>query len=48
MRKNLERKEQEASQWKERLETLETNLKEALGDLSGTRSSILKVCLVDF
>ena len=48
LRKNLERKEQEASQWKERLETLETNLKEALGDLSGTRSSILKVCLVDF
>jgi chromosome segregation ATPase len=44
LRKNLERKEQEASQWKERLETLETNLKEALGDLSGTRSSILKVC----
>jgi chromosome segregation ATPase len=46
LRKNLERKETEASQWKERLETLESNLKEALGDLSGTRSSILKVCAI--
>jgi predicted nucleic acid-binding Zn-ribbon protein len=44
LRKNLERKEEEARSWKERLETLEANLKEALGDLSGTRSSILKVC----
>jgi predicted nucleic acid-binding Zn-ribbon protein len=48
LRGNLERKEVEASQWKERLDTLETNLREALGDISGTRSSILKVSLVRF
>ncbi|KAF2664251.1 hypothetical protein BT63DRAFT_418376 [Microthyrium microscopicum] len=42
LRKKLADKENEADNWKERLETLEANLREALGDLSGTRSSILK------
>jgi predicted nucleic acid-binding Zn-ribbon protein len=43
LRKKLGDKENEADAWRERLETLETNLREALGDLNGTRSSILKV-----
>jgi chromosome segregation ATPase len=43
LRKKLADKEKEADTWKERLETLESNLREALGDLNGTRSSLLKV-----
>jgi chromosome segregation ATPase len=43
LRKNLSGKEVEASTWKERLDTLESDLREALGNLSGTRSSFLKV-----
>jgi predicted nucleic acid-binding Zn-ribbon protein len=43
LRKKLADKEREAETWKERLETLESNLREALGDLNGTRSSLLKV-----
>jgi len=43
LRKKLGDKENEADAWRERLETLESNLREALGDLNGTRSSILKV-----
>jgi predicted nucleic acid-binding Zn-ribbon protein len=43
VRKNLATKETECSTWRDRLETLEANLREALGDLNGTRSSILKV-----
>jgi chromosome segregation ATPase len=43
LRKKLADKEREAETWKERLETLENNLREALGDLNGTRSSLLKV-----
>lgn len=42
LRKKLADKEKEAETWKERLESLESNLLEALGDLNGTRSSILK------
>lgn len=45
LRRKLADKEKEADTWKERLETLESNLREALGDLNGTRSSLLKVCL---
>jgi predicted nucleic acid-binding Zn-ribbon protein len=44
VRKNLANKETECSTWRDRLETLEANLLEALGDINGTRSSILKVC----
>lgn len=43
LRKNLTSREVEATEWKERLMELENNLREALGDLSGTRSSLLKV-----
>ncbi|KAI1073572.1 hypothetical protein F5B20DRAFT_499356 [Whalleya microplaca] len=43
LRKNLTSREIEATEWKERLMELESNLREALGDLNGTRSGILKV-----
>jgi hypothetical protein len=43
LRKSLSSREVEATEWKERLFELENNLREALGDLSGTRSSLLKV-----
>jgi predicted nucleic acid-binding Zn-ribbon protein len=43
LRKNLSGKEVEATTWKQRLDELENNLREALGDLNGTRSSFLKV-----
>lgn len=43
LRKNLSGKEVEATTWKQRLDELESNLREALGDLNGTRSSFLKV-----
>ncbi|KAI9799158.1 MAG: Anucleate primary sterigmata protein B [Piccolia ochrophora] len=42
LRKNLSSREVEATEWKERLTELENNLRVALGDLSGTRSSLLK------
>jgi len=42
LRKNLTTREVEATEWKERLLELENNLREALGDLNGTRSSFLK------
>lgn len=43
LRKNLSKQEIEAAEWKERLLELESNLREALGDLNGTRSSFLRV-----
>jgi chromosome segregation ATPase len=43
LRKNLSGKEVEATTWKQRLDELENNLREALGNLNGTRSSLLKV-----
>lgn len=43
LRKSLSGKEVEASTWKQRLEELENNVREALGNLNGTRSSLLKV-----
>ncbi|KAJ2983077.1 hypothetical protein NUW58_g6310 [Xylaria curta] len=42
LRKSLGNREVEATQWKERLIELENNLREALGDLNGTRSSLLQ------
>lgn len=42
LRKNLSKQEIEAAEWKERLIELESNLREALGDLNGTRSSFLR------
>ncbi|KAL0938194.1 Anucleate primary sterigmata protein B [Colletotrichum truncatum] len=42
LRKSLTSREVEATEWKERLMELENNLREALGDLNGTRSSLLK------
>jgi predicted nucleic acid-binding Zn-ribbon protein len=44
LRKNLSGKEVEASTWKQRLDELENNLRETLGNLEGTRSSLLQVC----
>lgn len=43
LRKNLSKQEIEAAEWKARLLELESNLREALGDLNGTRSSFLRV-----
>ncbi|KAL1899293.1 hypothetical protein Cpir12675_001486 [Ceratocystis pirilliformis] len=42
LRKMLTSREVEATEWKERLMELENNLRVALGDLNGTRSSLLK------
>ncbi|KAJ3558044.1 hypothetical protein NPX13_g9803 [Xylaria arbuscula] len=42
LRQSLGNREVEATQWKERLMELESNLREALGDLNGTRSSLLQ------
>jgi hypothetical protein len=42
LRKNLSSREIEATEWKERLQELEDNLREALGDLNGTRASLLR------
>lgn len=41
LKKSLSARENEASTWKERLLELENNLRETLGDLNGTRSSLL-------
>ncbi|KAJ4291155.1 hypothetical protein N0V90_010353 [Kalmusia sp. IMI 367209] len=43
LRKGLSGKEVEATQWKQRLDELESNLREALRNLNGTRASLLKV-----
>jgi chromosome segregation ATPase len=43
LRKNLSTKEVEATTWKQRLDDLESSLREALGNLNGTRTSLLKV-----
>lgn len=48
LRKSLSSREVEATEWKERLLELENNLREALGDLNGTRSSLLKVSSAPF
>ncbi|POS74041.1 microtubule associated protein [Diaporthe helianthi] len=42
LRKSLSRQETETTEWKARLGELENNLREALGDLNGTRSSFLR------
>ncbi|KAL5121189.1 hypothetical protein ACEQ8H_001041 [Pleosporales sp. CAS-2024a] len=42
LRKNLSSKEVEASTWKQRLEELEHGLRESLGSLNGSKSSIFK------
>ena len=41
LRKNLSAQEIEAATWKERLLDLENNLRETLGDLTGSRSSLI-------
>ncbi|TQV92956.1 anucleate primary sterigmata protein B [Cordyceps javanica] len=41
LRKSLSSREVEATAWKERLQELENNLRVTLGDLNGTRSSLL-------
>jgi hypothetical protein len=43
LRKNLSSKEVEASTWKQRHDELEHMLRESLGNLNGTRSSLFKV-----
>lgn len=48
LRKSLSRQENEAAEWKARLLELENNLREALGDLNGTRSSFLRVSSLSF
>lgn len=45
LKQTLQTRELEASTWKQRLEELENSIREALGDLNGTRSSFLTVCL---
>lgn len=46
LRKNLSSKEVEASTWKQRLDELESSLREALGNLNGTKTSLLKVSCI--
>lgn len=46
LKKNLQTSEIEATTFKERLMELESNLREALGDVNGTRSTFLTVCLL--
>jgi len=46
LRKSLTSREVEAAEWKQRLMELESNLREALGDLNGTRSSLLNVSYI--
>jgi chromosome segregation ATPase len=43
LRKTLSGKEVEAAQWKQRLDELESNLREVLGNPNGTRASLSKV-----
>lgn len=43
LRRKLTKEEVEAAAWKARLTELENNLREALGDLNGTRASLLQV-----
>lgn len=45
LKKSLQSSEIEATTFKERLMELESNLREALGDANGTRSTFLTVCL---
>ncbi|KAG8630232.1 hypothetical protein KVT40_001851 [Elsinoe batatas] len=42
LRRNMSSKENEAQTYKSRLEELESNLRRALGDLAGTRSTLLQ------
>ncbi|OJD38134.1 anucleate primary sterigmata protein b [Diplodia corticola] len=42
LRKELAAKEAEATNWKQRLDDLENSLRDALGSLDGTKSSLLK------
>lgn len=42
LRRNFSSKETEATTWKSRLEELESNLRSALGDINGTRTSFLQ------
>ncbi|KAF1988284.1 hypothetical protein K402DRAFT_445521 [Aulographum hederae CBS 113979] len=44
LKRKLGSKEQEAATWKGRLETLEESLRDALGDLHGTKENLLVVC----
>lgn len=46
LKKSLQTSEIEATTFKERLMELESNLREALGDANGTRSTFLTVCLL--
>jgi predicted nucleic acid-binding Zn-ribbon protein len=45
LRKNLSSKEVEATTWKQRFDEFEHSLREALGNLEGTRASLFKVCI---
>jgi chromosome segregation ATPase len=47
LRKSLSHRETEAAEWKSRLTDLESNLREALGDLDGTRSSMFTVSVAN-
>lgn len=46
LRKSFSSKEVEASQWKQRLDEFESNLREALGNLNGTKAGLLKVNII--
>lgn len=43
LKKTVLRREQDIKEWKDKLVELESALKEALGESSGTRSGMLKV-----
>lgn len=46
LKQSLQSSEIEATTFKERLMELESNLREVLGDLNGTRSTFLTVCII--
>ena len=43
LRKSVSRREEEARQWRDRLEEVEGALREALGDVTGTKTGLLDV-----
>lgn len=48
LKKSLSRREAEVKEWKDKLAELETAIRETLGDLTGTKTDILKVSKITF
>jgi len=45
LRKTIAKREGEAQQWRDRLEEVEGALREALGDVTGTKENLLEVSI---